>query len=289
MESEKKIFYLLDNSIYFSSIINELYIELSNFFTIKKVDSINSKTKKTYIILNIKDIQEELPKKYIVYNFEQLCTETPISELFLTRLLNAKMIFDYSKLNIDFLKNKGYNNIYWFPYSWYYRMRHSCKIPKVNNRLNKILFIGSINKRRVDILRPVHHLCKINSYNMFISNSCWGSDWEDKCSISLIAINIHYSETNTILEVHRIFPYILNKIWVITERSDDKYYDDLLQNLVSFTDKDGLADTVNNICLLTDKEIEDELTKRQHLLISTIESFNNNINKFFTPILADDK
>ena len=51
-------------------------------------------------------------------------------------------------------------------------------------------------------------------------------------------MNIHYYSGRTILEVHRIIPLIANKILVISEKSDDPWYDEKYGNLINFIESD---------------------------------------------------
>lgn len=257
---------VLDNIKYFSNIAISLYSILCKTKDVLICNTINFNLKDdTYIIFNIKDI-DKTPKKYIVYNFEQLDTNNLLPDIFWERLNMAQQIWDYSKVNIDILEKRNLS-VTFVPFGWNIHMKNKIIYP-FSDRINNVMFIGYINERRRNILKPVHTLCKNNNLTMFLSNSCWDEDYKHKLSITKIALNIHYYEGKTILEVHRIIPYILNKIWVITEKSQDPYYDNLLDGLVTWVDDVSLISSEIHTVLNMDPSIVEQiLAERQRKLI----------------------
>lgn len=255
---------ILDNCIYFSNLATSLYNILRKHTEVLICNSIIS-LDDTYIIFNIKDL-ETVPNKYIVYNFEQLDTTNNFENDFWSKLNNAIQVWDYSKVNIEYLLTKDINAIF-VPFGWNVTMKILNILP-FDKRINNVMFIGYINERRRNILKPVHTLCKEHNYTMFLSNECWNEDYNHKLSISKIALNIHCYNGKTILEVHRIIPYILNKIWVISERSQDPYYDNLFDGLVTWVDDINMfASQVYSILNTDTSVIEQVLKDRQRLLI----------------------
>lgn len=248
---------------YFDLIIYDLCKVLNNSMVVSVIDIFDTDM---YIFLNIKD-HIHLPKHYIVYNFEQLTANTTLSETFWINIKNAYRIIDYSELNIRELSKRGLHATF-LPFSWLFGMKTVKVIQPFCNRQNTILFIGSINTRRRNILKPVHTLCKQHDYGLFLSNDCWDSYHTRIMSLTKIALNIHYYEGNTILEVHRIIQYVMNKIIVISERSNDKYYDDMMDGLVTWSDKDMFEDKITEILSIPSDTIEELLSHRQRDLLN---------------------
>jgi hypothetical protein len=252
---------VLNNSRYFDNFAKTL----AKILNVPLTSEIKYNTDKTYIIFNMRDIKS-MPRNYIIYNFEQLDTKDNFDKYFWPKFYNAKQIFDYSLTNIEVLSKLNYNATF-VPYGWNVLMKNKI-IQPFNKRINNILFLGHLNERRINILRPVHTLCKANDYTIFINNDCWGNEYNNMLNITKIALNIHCYSGNTILEVHRIIPYILNKIWVISERSQDSYYDNLLNNMVTWTDN-NFDKEIEKVLSLSSIEVEKILSDRQRLLIES--------------------
>lgn len=264
---------VFNNSLYFENIA----LSLSKILAIELIDTIDVNNLQTHILFTIKDMKV-MPVNYIVYNFEQLDTTINLSKQFYDRLYGAKHVFDYAQTNIKYLLTKDISATF-LPYGWNSSMKISVR--SYINRQNDILFLGFMNKRRRNILKPAYELCRDNNYNLFISNNCWDMEYKRMLRMSKIGINIHYYEGNTILEIHRIIPYILNKIYVITERSTDTYYDNLFDEMVTWMDKP--LETLVHDALIMDN-MEEILTFRQRKLIEKC-SYNNEIKKLIGPYL----
>jgi hypothetical protein len=123
----------------------------------------------------------------------------------------------------------------------------------------------SLQARCFEIIKN-HKLCKEQNYGLFISNDCWDDFHTRVLSTACIALNIHHYENNTILEVHRIVQYVMNKIIVITEKSDDEYYNNMMEGLVFWADENTFVDKINEIFTISD--IEGLLLDRQRKLIN---------------------
>jgi hypothetical protein len=225
---------------------------------------------------------DKMPKHYIFYNFEQLNIsyegdDFTHSDKFEMILQNSIQNWDYSLSNINYLKEKHENiSVIFFPFGWCGNMKNSTKTLDFNNRPNTILFTGAMNERRRNILKPIHTLCSNRSYGMFLSSTCWNEQYIDICSKSKIALNIHYYEGQTILEVHRIIPLVLNDIFVISERSNDEFYDELMSDIVLFIDEHSNAKEITeHILELESHEIKKELNTRKRLLIERCSYYKN--------------
>lgn len=270
------------NSIYFFQIIQAFELLFTrynktvnekNHIIWEVVDKINIKSNDIYILFNPYSINP-MPKKYIVYNFEQLqvITEPNIlnfSSDYWDKLQKAIEVWDYSMSNITFLKEKyNINNIKFFPVGWSPAFKNSINTKKWNERENVFLFIGLMNDYRRNFIKPLYLTAKEKNWNMFLSNKCWNQEYNEICSISKFALNIHYYSGITILEVHRIIPLVLNDIWVLSERSHDTWYDELFTGIIDWIDNgEDTSKKIEEILLLDDSIIKEELNKRKRLLI----------------------
>ena len=266
---------------YFLHVINDLYLLLNkNKINVQIVDVCNLDDD-IYFIFNAKDITI-FPVKYVLFNFEQL-NAIRISESFIEKFKSALIVIDYSVTNVEFLTKYNVKSLF-IPYSWLLKMK--CVINNnFNARINNVMFIGHLNERRVNCLRPVHQYCKMKNYNMFISNDCWDEYQVKMMSITKIALNIHFYDNNTILEVHRIIPYIMNKIIVITEKSNDPYYDEMMDDVVTWSEYGEFHNKINEILELSNEEIEELLLFRQKQLIlkkSYLSLLNENLSNILT-------
>lgn len=270
------------NSIYFFQIIQAfelLFTRYNKTVDEKKhiiwevVDKINIKSNDIYILFNPYSINP-MPKKYIIYNFEQLQVITGpnilnFSSDYWDKLQKAIEVWDYSMSNITFLKEKyNINNIKFFPVGWSPAFKNSINTKKWNERENVFLFIGLMNDYRRNFIKPLYLTAKEKNWNMFLSNKCWNQEYNEICSISKFALNIHYYSGITILEVHRIIPLVLNDIWVLSERSHDTWYDELFTGIIDWIDNgEDASKKIEEILLLDDSIIKEELNKRKRLLI----------------------
>jgi len=251
--------YILNNNRYFENLC-EIISKTLNW----PMTNVANDDNKTYLIFNAKDIS--MPTKYIMYNFEQLDTTNTFEESFWSKFHNAIKVFDYSHINIAFLKAKNIDATF-APYGWNVLMKNKV-IEPFNTRINNVMFLGYLNDRRINILKPVHKLCKDKDYTMFLDNNCWSKEYDEMVKITKIGLNIHFYGGNTILEVHRIIPYILNKVYVVSERSQDPYYDNMMDGLVTWLNDLHDIDKIIEETLLIDPIIMERLlTNRQRLLI----------------------
>ena len=160
-------------------------------------------------------------KRYILYQLEQNINELSdhYKELHDTKQLqkiydNARLLIDYSEININVTK-KYYSNEF-----------KLINIPAINksysiceNRHNyeyDIIFIGKLNKRRVNILNELK-----KKYKVLIVETVYGEELKKLCNKSNICLNIHYYE-NAILERVRLNEMMDYGIKIISEKPCDQ-------------------------------------------------------------------
>lgn len=271
---------ILSNNKYFEIIVNALNYLFARYNKTRdeskqiiweitdKIDYLNIDD--TYILFNPQNLNL-MPINYIIYNFEQLTITvdngmTNFDKTYWNKLQNAKYVWDYSQMNIEYLKVNHNINAIFFPMGWTPTMKQLNPI-KWSERINTIMFIGLMNERRRNFLKPIHTYFKEENLNMYLSNKCWNEEYIHISSISKIALNIHYYSGNTILEIHRIIPLILHDIWVCSERSQDKIYDELFDGIVDWVDTYTCTTRIKEVLDYSIDDIDKELKERKRRLI----------------------
>lgn len=282
-----KIYY---SSIYFKLIAEGLgwiisrhnkTLDLDKQIEYEIMDKIkSSKTKSnsvTWIILGLQNMPQDIHlHKYIVWNFEQfeVISGTEFDKTFWDRMVGAQEIWDYSKENIKWLAKDKNISAKFFPLGWFPSMKFApgLEIPW-SDRSIEFSFVGLMNERRRDVIKPLHTLAKTKSWNMYLSNKCWGQEFESIYSNTKFGLNIHYYPGKTILEVHRIIPLILNGIWVISEKSGDPWYNELFGELVSWAEENTFAQVIESIESMDKEAVKEELGVRKRKLIQLCDSY----------------
>ena len=253
---------LVNNSCYFEVIINALHEALTELNVCHDVVNKynNNDDKNVYLICTTHE-NRPLPKRYISYNFEQLTTNKIWNPDFFKNLKNAEIVLDYSLENICELKK--YNIKAHFLPLGYTKSMEYC-----DDKVNKVVeftFLGSMNNTRSNKLKSLNDIYYKSKDKIVISNSYWGDDLKKLYNKTKIGINIHYYSGNTILEVHRIIPLIANKILVISERSNDTWYDEKYSNLINYFEHSNYA--IDCLKLLKKYDTE-EVEKRYQELVT---------------------
>lgn len=269
---------LVNNSCYFEIIINALHealIELNiNHEVVKRYDLNDNEN--IYLICTTHE-NRSLPKRYISYNFEQLITNKYWEPTFFEKLSKAELVLDYSLENIKEL-NKYNIQAHFLPLGYSKSMENN------NNNLDKTVdftFLGSINNYRYEKLKTFFNLYMKNNEKIVISNNYWGDDLKRLYNKTKIGLNIHFYSGRTILEVHRIIPLIANKILVVSEKSDDPWYDEKFSNLINFSESEKYTieclKTLNNYNIETvEKRYQDLVQNHKYIdyVLNIIHLFN---------------
>lgn len=256
--------YLLNNSRYFDFVIkglDECFNQLKIDY--KLVNEYIEDSANIYILCTTHE-QRPLPKKYISYNFEQLTTDKIWDEQFFIKLKNAVEVWDYSLENIKILNAKGINAKF-VPLGITNTIDYN--IVRSEPRILDFMFYGCLNDNRLNKLNNLLQIYYKSREKYYISNNCWGNNQINVIKACKIGINLHFYTGKTILEIHRLYPLIINKVWVVTEYSDDKWYDEKLKEYVTFCNSNDLVKTIVNIIKLPNDEFEQILEDRKQKII----------------------
>lgn len=227
---------LVNNSCYFEIIINALHEALTEL-------DIKHEVVKSYSLVDNRNIylicttheNALLPKRYISYNIEQLTTNKVWDPIFFQKISGAELVLDYSLENIKELEKHNIK-AHFLPLGYSKTMEYNYK--DNSDKTVDFSFLGSINNSRYDKLKNLISVYGNKKDKLVISNNYWGDDLKKLYNKTKIGLNIHYYSGRTILEVHRIIPLIANKILVISEKSDDPWYDEKYGNLINFIERE---------------------------------------------------
>ena len=145
----------------------------------------------------------------IIYNFEQIDSDSLwVNDSYIT-LLKSHPVWDYSKRNIELLKNFNVFNTTHVPLGY---AKQLSRIIIEEKQDIDILFYGSINPRREHILNQLKNY-GLNVKTLF---GIYGSERDQLIAKSKIVLNIHFYETK-IFEIARISYLLTNGVCIVSE------------------------------------------------------------------------
>lgn len=261
--------------------IAEMISEGLDYYKIenKMITSMNNDKNDLYIILGIGNSLVRLPKKYIAYQFEQTGNEKSwFTESYINKLKGSIEIWDYSIKNIQNCKKYGITNVEYVPLGYSKKVD---RIPIVKTKEYDVLFYGSSCPRRDKLMENMRSM-GINVY--YSTYKLWGKERDMIIAKSRIVLNVHFYE-NPILETARISYLINNKVFVISERSQDPILDRQYNEYLVFCDYSELIVKCLYYLKHEDEMIEivnkgyNEFKKRQYYENMPIKNIIKNIEK----------
>jgi len=166
---------------------------------------------------NLLEYHKDLKKfRYIVYQLEQLSHRVGwFNENLENILRGAFCVWDYSKENISFLKDRGIRNVKYLPIGYHENLE---LIEHSQEKDIDILFYGSINNRRANILNRLKQRAKTE-----VLFGVYGRERDSYIARSKIVLNMHYYPMQ-VMEQVRISYLLNNKCFVISEYSSHNPY-----------------------------------------------------------------
>jgi hypothetical protein len=226
-------------------------------------------------------------KRYILYQLEQnvnnklSVNHNKLHESNILKQMydNAALLIDYCELNVKVTKQYYKNDfkIMNIPARNTTHTESYIESPK-ENYMYDIIFVGSMNKRRENIIFKLKE-----KYKVLIVENVYGEELKQLCNQSNICLNIHYYE-NAILERVRLNEMMEYGIKIISEKPcvEDidicKYYDSVYFIHIIDNNLDELLNTIENI---KDKpnEIHDMNVLSQLFIQDIHKIFNNPVFK----------
>lgn len=220
---------------------------------------------------------KQFPKKYIIYQLEQVGRFNGFTKEYLEAMNSALMILDYSKMNIRNLSEIIKKPINYQP------MFINSEMINVNenneNYEHDILFYGTLNKRRIKIIKIIEKIFG-NNFKVKIIDGLFGEKLFEHVKKSKIVLNIHFYES-AVLETCRLNELLQYDNIVVSEMPDleDENYDEY-KNEVIFVEE--INKNLNNICKLIDgiyvglKSFENRNIKKRKEFLEKMEIISNN-------------
>jgi hypothetical protein len=248
---------LLEKKNYIVELIYDLKSieETPNNIFISNIYSVN---------VDILNFLKNLKNKIILINTEFYNNLNVINILNQINNYNLNIIiFEYNILNIEYYKEKLFNLKYYFIplcYNIFLEDYYSSNTIKkdFNNKDIDILFIGSMNDRRSNILNKL-----IDKYKVHIISGYSG--YEENKNIckyierSKIVVNILYYYNNIIFDYYRNSFLLANKVLLISEKHNSFDYKiekdlELLDKVLILTEYDNLINTVDRYMNINQEE-----------------------------------
>ena len=284
-------------NLYFNSIYNILHLK-HNILFINNISLLPENTDFLILFINYYELllnTNIYNSKIIFIVADYLLNVTHKQELLFNFLeINSKNIYiwEYNQLNIK-IYNKSLYKISWtfIPLSYNNYLedlykQHANRIP-YNNKQTDILFLGSLNPRRTNLLNKINNKYKLvimeNNYNI--------NQYINLIENSKIILNIYSNEINKPFDYYRFALLYTNKNLVMTETLD--HIDTTIeQNLLSYKEwmimfdynDDNILDQIETYLNKSNDEI-DQITQ---LAYDNFNKFNmeTHINNFFTTTIT---
>ncbi len=156
----------------------------------------------------------ELPEGSIIYNMEQIVSGIPwLNEIYLAAL-HRLPVLDYSAQNRDEMRR-----LLGIEHSGLLEIGYSPTLSRISCNREKdidVLFYGSDNERRVEVLKTVASQGLKVAYHRGV----YGAARDEHIARAKIVLNVHYYE-QSVFEVVRVSYLLANKVCVVSEGSPD--------------------------------------------------------------------
>ena len=203
---------------------------------------------------------ELIPASSIIYNFEQITDTSKWMTPALFDLFNKFTVWDYSKKNIASLKDRGITkNIHHVPVGY-----NQCltRIPKAEAQDIDVLFYGSINDRRQNILDTLTE-AGLKVETLF---GVYGAERDEYIARSKVIVNIHFYDSN-IFEQVRVSYLLANKKAVVSEYDVATEINDDMKDAVALVPYDQIVDKC--LELVSSDELRLELEEKGFEIIKS--------------------
>ncbi|HDR4423595.1 TPA: glycosyltransferase family 1 protein [Bacillus cereus] len=194
-----------------------------------------------------------LPNNAIIYNLEQLYEGSPYAHPFYLMLLKDKEIWDYSKQNIEWLKQKGVGKEIKhveMNYAPTLEIKKEAFEDGITEDID-ILFIGALNPRRQAIFDQLKAVAP--HLNIVFKNNAWGIVRNELIARSKIILNIHFYLSG-ILETPRVSYAVANKKFIISENSNPE--DEIEWPGIVFTPYEKIIENILKYIALPEERIK---------------------------------
>ncbi|MBC8014624.1 MAG: hypothetical protein H7X79_02645 [Sporomusaceae bacterium] len=178
---------------------------------------------------------DKIPLSSIIYNLEQFDPKSMLNSTTF-RMLQMFTVWDYSKRNIEKLRERGCSNqLHHVPIGYVPELTCIAKAPIQDI---DVLFYGSMNARRQRIIEELRK----NGLTVVSLFGAYGEERDGFISRAKLIINIHFYDSS-ILEIVRISYLLANRKAVVAECHAGTEFADDLKTAVALVTYDQLVAT----------------------------------------------
>lgn len=205
-----------------------------------------------YLLCSYQEVVEikRNSEKLIIFQLEQISNHLyGMNSNWLNILFEADEIWDYNECNKERLISEGLTPTKIVKFSYTQSLN---KIVHKEEKDIDVLFYGSLNNKRIEILNSLQNVCNIQ-----IVNNAFADKLDEYISRSKIILNIHYYEMD-VQEQVRIFYLLCNGCCVVSEFNTINNFDDFIFNVK----RGKIVDTILEL-------LKDDNYKNQMNLVKT--------------------
>lgn len=193
---------------------------------------------------NLLSVASYLPENPIIFNLEQVTPGSPWLTIGYIELLKKYPVWDYSKNNIAELEKLGVTNVKYCGIGYAPELT---RIPKRIKEETDVLFIGSINERRMKLCNELAKQCDV-----VVGYDKYGDELDHLISKAKIVLNLHFYRSK-VFEIVRCSYLLANKKCVVSEFGEDEDLEQPFYSGICFGEYDEIIDKC--IMLLKDDEM----------------------------------
>ncbi len=180
-----------------------------------------------------------LPNGSIIYNLEQIDEGSDWLSADYIEVLRKHLVWDYSQANIAALAALGVTNAVHVPIGYVAELERIVPAePDID-----VLFVGSLNKRRSDILESI----AARGLNVVSCFDVYGAERDALYARTKVFLNVHALEAK-VFEVVRVSYALANGLFVISERGLDTELDGLFDGGVCWASVEQIGDLCVEYC-----------------------------------------
>lgn len=158
---------------------------------------------------NVTDEARRIPPDAIVFNTEQVASVDGLKHMENWRQFQNHVVWDYSRANVTFLRERGFKRVVYCPIGYHERMERFTSVaePDID-----VLHYGSLNDRRYRILEAI----KAKGLRVGHLFGVYGAERDAVIARAKVVVNLHFYE-HPIFEIFRVSHLLANRVPVITE------------------------------------------------------------------------
>ena len=222
-----------------------------------------------------------LPGMYLAFQMEQSVSSRWFNDAYFERLRNSVAIFDYSVVNIEFLKANGvaFAQVYHLPIGYLPDFRPA--LASVSPVADVVFYGDANNERRRRFLEKLRE-----RVNVLVVSEVFGEELLKTVASARVVVNIHYYE-RALLETTRVYECLSLHRVIVSETSSDIDEHEVLRDLIDFVPVDDVDAMVDRVCYWVAND--GARAERERLIESKLSSrcseFELHVHRF---LLAND-